>query len=182
MVRTMKLQTKDMDFVVRTRKEYDVFRRYLADCGFVSQKPGDGYEHCSLSQVFVKGDARMDLFLNKVCGKFTLSESMARRSEIYLETNNVMIHVCSLEDILLFKSMTDREGDLEDSENILKQKLLDWDSMMEEINAQIQSGEGVWITWITERMEILSDRGLNIPILTELTDLCDIYLSECFKK
>lgn len=180
MARSLKVQTKDIDLIVRTKFEYDVFESCLIDSGYVADKPGNGYEHFSISQVFIKGDVQIDLFLEKVCGKFMLSDKMAKRSEVIGVTNNIVLKVCALEDILLFKSMTDREGDLEDSQNILMQKILNWDTILDEIDIQIENGEEVWITWITERMELLSDRGLRIPILNRLVDLSNMYLEKRF--
>ena len=47
------------------------------------------------------------------------------------------------------------------------------------VKSQIRSsGNNVWITWIGERLEILEDRGLTIPMMKEVNRLCEEYLDE----
>lgn len=54
---------------------------------------------------------------------------------------------------------------------------VDWKVVMEEILVQIESGEEVWITWIAERLNLLSESmGVSIPILRRINRLADEYL------
>lgn len=44
--------------------------------------------------------------------------------------------------------------------------------MLSEMKYQIKNyGEDVWITWIGERLDLLEDQGLNIPIMREIDEL-----------
>lgn len=48
---------------------------------------------------------------------------------------------------------------------------------MEEIPVQIESGEEVWITWMAERLNLLSESmGVSISILRRINRLADEYL------
>lgn len=59
---------------------------------------------------------------------------------------------------------------------------VDWKVVMEEILVQIESGEEVWITWIAERLNLLSESmGVSIPILRRINRLADECL-ECWEK
>ena len=64
--------------------------------------------------------------------------------------------------------MTQREGDLEDCINIAKTKI-NWDHILEEIIFQVtNSKQDVWITWIGERLDLLEEKGLVIPIMKKI--------------
>ena len=55
--------------------------------------------------------------------------------------------------------------------------------VMEEILVQIESGEEVWITWIAERLNLLSESmGVSIPILRRINRLADEYLERWEKE
>jgi hypothetical protein len=86
--------------------------------------------------------------------------------------------LCSNEDIFVFKTFTEREGDLQDCIS-LAQRGLDWNAIVNEIQSQIHhSGEDVWITWIGERLDLLMEKGLNIPVIDQIDKLRDTYFEE----
>ncbi|MFH1916204.1 MAG: hypothetical protein ABIJ21_02985 [Nanoarchaeota archaeon] len=46
-------------------------------------------------------------------------------------------------------------------------------------NSQIRtSGNKVWITWIGERLDILEERGLNIPIMKDIDSLREKFFGD----
>ena len=71
MKRGMKAATKDIDIIVTGREEYLILQKALQEAGFKGQIPGRGYENMNLSQLFNKGDFRIDLFEKEVCGRFS---------------------------------------------------------------------------------------------------------------
>lgn len=167
--RGMKSATKDIDLVVSSRKEFMEVQRALDDMGFIPQVSGKEYSHMNLSQVYQRKDFRIDLFEKKVCRKFSLSEGMIWRAERIMALSKAAVYVCSNEDIFLFKTMTEREGDLADCISIASMQSPDWDIILEEVQSQIrQSGQDVWITWVGERLDILADRGVDIPIIGKI--------------
>ncbi len=175
--RGMKPATKDIDLVVSARKEFLDIQRAMEDMGFVPQVSGKGYSHMNLSQIYQRKDFRIDLFEKKVCGKFSLSEGMIRRAERIISLSKVTVYVCSNEDIFLFKTMTEREGDLADCISIASMQSPDWEVILKEVQSQIrQSGQDVWITWVGERLDILMDRGVDIPIISKIDKLRAKYL------
>ncbi|MFH1100614.1 MAG: hypothetical protein V1726_01060 [Methanobacteriota archaeon] len=78
----------------------------------------------------------------------------------------------------MFKTFTEREGDLQDCIS-LAQRGLDWNSIIGEIQAQIyHGGEDVWITWIGERLDLLIEKGLNIPVMNQIDALREKYFED----
>jgi hypothetical protein len=135
-----------------------------------------------LSQIFVKGDFRIDVFHRKVCKCFMLSNNMIKRAKLIQNEKYVSIYHCSLEDIFMFKSMTDREGDLADCQNIVR-KEPDWQAILSEMKHQIkESKKEIWITFIMERMDILEDRNIPIPIIEDIRKMSEQFYESLEKK
>ncbi len=178
-----KFFTKDMDLVVRTRREYDDVFGALVKIGFRSVRPGNGYGRMNLSSILEDDRGRrVDLFESRVCSKLRFSDNMAARSVMRFSAGNVNLNTCAPEDILIFKTITERPGDAVDCESILKGTRVHWDLVLEEIRDQIREGEEVWITWIADGMYALAERsGYDIPILDELIRMADSFLErwEC---
>ena len=119
----------------------------------------------------VRQDFRVDLFKETVCSRFSLSEGMKTRARLMLDLDHIKVYFCAHEDIFLFKTMTEREGDLQDCESLASIGL-DWPQLLPEIRHQIQHTEqDVWITWIGERLDLLEERGIHIPIMQEIDKL-----------
>lgn len=112
--RGMKAATKDIDLVVSTKQAFFEIENALHKIGFTSKIPGKEYSHMNLSQIFQRGDFRIDLFEREVCGRFSLSEHMMKRAEKAIGLDHITIYLCSSEDIFLFKTMTERDGDITD--------------------------------------------------------------------
>jgi len=103
---------------------------------------------------------------------------MILRAKLYKTYNHISIYFCSNEDIFVFKSLTDRDGDVIDCIN-LAQKKIDWKIILSEIKFQIKlSGNDVWVTWFEERLNLMEDKGLIIPIIKEIRKLSEKYYLE----
>ncbi|MDD4251332.1 MAG: hypothetical protein PHX27_04040 [Candidatus ainarchaeum sp.] len=184
MFHKLKSLTKDIDLVVRTKKEYETLSSALKKLGFNETTLTKGGKRLNVSSVLEKGDARIDLFKDKVCGKMVFSEKMVERSEKIFGGKKLSVFFSSIEDIFVFKSITDREGDKIDCEEIIKQKP-DWKIILEEIKEQSVRGEDVWITYINERLVEFEEKGYKIPIVKETEKLTNEFykkLKKNFKK
>lgn len=181
--RDLKPSTKDIDLVVNTQSEYNELIKVLKKLGFEDYSPMlGGYEHFNMGKQLKKGDVYIDIFLNKVCSKFSFSKGMIKRSEEIMTLNKIRIYLSSNEDVFSFKTMTTRPGDLDDCVS-LAQRGLDWDTIFVEIKSQIEiSGEDVWITWINERLIDLEEKGVNIPILDKTNELASVYMERLDEK
>ena len=175
----LKIRTKDIDIVVRTDKEYDAVLDAFASLGFRSDLPAGPYGRLSIPGILTRGDLRVDLFCRAVCGKFSLSDGMASRaSDEKLGLKRISLKVCSPNDIFLFKTMTERDGDEDDCSNIIRDVDLDWPMILDEAVKQSAKGKSVWITWIAARLEHFAEKNLSIPILDDIGRLADEYTEE----
>jgi hypothetical protein len=165
---------------VDSEAEFGMMQDALRKAGFKFTLPTEGYERLALSQILIRDDFRVDLFCKKVCGRFSLSENMKRRSgSDNIQTKNIELAVCSPEDIFLFKTMTDREGDLDDCSVIVKNKAdFEWAAILNEAQEQSKAGQAVWITRIANRLEEFADKEMDIPILGDMIGLADEYIAE----
>lgn len=178
----LKAATKDIDLVVETKKEFIEFQHSLQKRGLKPQIPGKEYSRMNLSQIFQRGDFRIDLFEKEVCGRFSLSKGMMERARKIIRLNHIEVYLCSNEDVFLFKTMTNREGDLTDCESIVA-AAVEWDIIFDELKSQINmSKQDVWITWVGERLDILEERGMTIPIMKDLNILRDKFFDDFEKR
>jgi len=178
----LKIGTKDVDIIVDSLLEFKIIERTLKEIGFDTKIPNLEYKNVDISQIFVREDYRINLFQKTVCKGFSLSEKMKKRAQTIRKSNNLSVSLCSTTDIFMFKTFTERDGDIDDCIS-LAEKGIDWGAMLQEINEQIKnSGQSVWITYIGERIEILGDRGLAIPIMNEINKLIDKFFNELEKK
>ena len=175
----LKPATKDIDLVVATEEEFVECGKALKKIGFETKLPDSDYHHFNLSQIFIRDDFRIDLFNKRVCRGFSLSSSMAKRALKEVSMANIALSLCSIEDIFLFKTMTEREGDLSDCIALARMGL-DWNAMIAELKHQV-SGNDIWITWVAERLEILQERGLIIPIMAEVAEMVEGYYNKLEK-
>jgi len=181
--RGLKAATKDIDIIVSTKREFLELQATLTKIGFISKIPGKEYSHMNLSQIFQREDFRIDLFEEEVCGKFSLTNEMKERSEKILDLSHISVYLCSNEDIFLFKTMTEREGDITDCITIATMQNPDWNIILEELKNQIsRSKQDVWITLVVERLDILEDKKVDIPIMNEINRLREEFFDNLEKK
>ena len=173
-----KAATKDIDLVVLGPEAYGAVRESLIGLGFESIRPGAGYSRMNLSDMLERADGfRIDLFDTRVCSKLRLSEGMASRATLRHISGRLRLFSCSGSDILVFKSITERDGDIDDCSRLIELNHVDWDVVLTEIVGQMEEGEDVWITWIDDRLHVLSESmGVRIPILGEMDRMADDYL------
>jgi len=178
----LKPATKDIDIVFYTKEEFIGFQKALEKLSFQPKIPGRKYTHMNINQIFQKGDFKIDLFEKEVCGRFSLTKDMMQRAKNIIDLNHLTVFLCSNEDIFLFKTMTEREGDLEDCISLAKRGIK-WEIILNELKNQIKkSRQDVWITWVGERLDILEEKGVNIPIMKEINQLRERYFKEYEKE
>jgi predicted nucleotidyltransferase len=176
----LKRATKDIDAVVNTKEEYGEILRVLKKLKFENKRPTKEYDKMNLSGIFIKEDYRIDLFHKKICKGFSLSEGMIKRARKVFGFERISVYLVSLEDVFLLKSMTEREGDIEDCMELMK-KITNWNDMFLELKEQTKENE-VWITWINERFILIERKGLKIPIAKEVEKLSKDYYKKLEEK
>lgn len=160
--------TKDIDIVFRDKREFDIFKEALIKLGFKTKCKPISHQRLNIFEMLERDDFRFDLFVNIVCEGFCLSAEMINRAlEIYRD-EMFGVFVCSMEDILIFKSLSpERPNDIEDSIDIIKRGV-DWNIVYDELLLQSQTCPNekkknlIW--YFIERMDDLGVRGIQVPI------------------
>lgn len=174
----LKPATKDVDIITIDENEYITFGNALKAIKFKPKDPTGVYKKLNLSSILERDDYRVDVFNQAVCKKFILSKEMQKRANSIISLKHLKVFLCSNEDIFIFKSFTEREGDLEDNISLIKQGIK-WDIILEELISQIKiSDQGIWITWVGERFDKLEEKGINIPIMKKINKLRDEYFNK----
>lgn len=145
----LKETTKDVDLVLTGEGGIDSFRSAVLDSGFIEVEivSVPGYEHINqyaifdevrgipLNQEFTPG-LRVELFLDQICGGFRFSGGMTSRCVRGEDRGLLKEYFCSIDDIFLFKSITERERDLGDM-NLLAERGVNWDIISDEFIDQV---------------------------------------------
>ncbi len=171
----IKDHTKDVDLVVTDDDTYNTLTKAILETGFEAKIPETIYGRLNLSNIFIKDSQRIDLFSGRVCGKLMLSDSMIRRAEPLGRFGKIDLYICSLEDILLFKCITDRLGDYNDCVKICISGIR-WDEFLEEAVSQSRGEKEIWITYVSERLTDIASEGFHIPILDSIQRMEEEYL------
>lgn len=154
----IKSSTKDIDIVFSDEKSAREFVRTAQKVGFnldIELPP----EYGEMKIMVVLKDAeerRIDVFVKTVLGGLTYSESMKGRAKTMKYGDKLTIHISSIEDIFLYKSITSRPRDLEDMETLARAGKLNWNHIEEEARAQPASWK--WVGRLYYRLGELEEK------------------------
>ncbi|MFB6209189.1 MAG: transcriptional regulator [Candidatus Nanohaloarchaea archaeon] len=174
-LRELKDSTKDLDIVVDSEQDFQSLSEALRSIGYSERSDlEDAYEELDPAVVFEKeGSPRYDIFLQAVAGKLELTESMKQRVDRSFNYGNLELHLISLSDIFLFKSITEREGDLEDAALIIRQTGIKWDDLLEETKRQDSLTGQLFSFAVLDTIDILKQReSIDPPIHQKLISYC----------
>lgn len=162
-LKRIKAVTKDIDLIVLTRREYDSLKEVLIDLGYDCREETfseDFYKTPII--VFFKEDKRIDVFIKDVSNQIELTKEMQERSREYTRFDNLVVKLVSNEDIFLFKSITDREKDVDDCYSLIGVGL-DWKVIREELHRQEK--KALWRFWVYEQLSRIKNKyGITTPI------------------
>jgi len=169
-----KNSTKDIDIVLTSEKQANILVKALKKIGFneVGEKEVQYGLLESTAMLERKNSPRIDLFVKKVCGILEFSKNMQKRSK-QIAKGKTEIFLASLEDIFLLKSISSRDSDLIDCENILQKHTLNWNTIYNEITGQEKNLSQTQELIILDHLEALENRlQIKIPITKKITILC----------
>lgn len=174
-LRGLKDSTKDIDLVVEDRETFLTLAESLRDLGY--EERGDlerAYDQLDPSIVLEKeGFPRWDIFVETVAGSLQLTDAMRERCDQSFEYGNLRVHLLSLTDISLFKSITEREGDLEDVALIAQRATVDWEEILEEIETQEALTGRFFSFAVLDTLDVLEDRyDIVAPVTDRLVSHC----------
>lgn len=169
----LKVATKDIDIILCTKKELLSLQAALSSIGYKDPNPitiTRPYTEMQTSLLIENSDGfRWDVFLNTVCGKLTLSQEMKNRANPLYKGSKLTIAIVSKEDLFLFKGITTRDADLDDT-RILAQSGLDWTIIAQECKSQSQKSGLCWEDAIYQTLKELKTKfSIESPIETSLS-------------
>jgi DNA-binding transcriptional ArsR family regulator len=174
-LRGLKDSTKDIDLAVENGQAFYAIAGSLQELGY--EERGDleaAYNQLDPSLVLEKdGFPRWDIFVETVAGQLQLTKAMIERCDHSFEYGTLRVHLLSLTDIFVFKSITEREGDLEDVALIAQQADLDWEGIFEEIKTQEDRTGRFFSFAVLDTLDILEERyDIVAPITDRLVSYC----------
>ncbi len=164
-----KTTTKDIDLVFETEEDMSAFIRAIEQLGYVEKSLQGIYDTKRLNSegkplMFTRGDERFDLFVKTVFGyelDFHLDSVVVR--EDFIGKSELIINVLSKEELILLKSITNREKDFEDIETILSlEKSIDWNYIVDRAIGQRKNN-----SWLLIDLEETLQRLRKIVFLKE---------------
>lgn len=170
----IKAATKDIDLVVKDKNDFEKIQKTLHELGFGPlARQETSYRKMEPSEIFVLfGKPRVDVFTRIVCNALTLSESMVDRS-IEKKYGSLSVNFVKPEDIILFKAITDRDGDLDDIAAIIRRESPDWKFFLSELGRQHDKSERLFCLDVLDTMELLEKmESIVIPVKQKLVNLC----------
>jgi predicted transcriptional regulator len=167
-IRGLKMATKDIDVVVEDAEALSLLRETLLPLGYeeltVDEQPEDD-RRINPSAILVRDPSpRFDIFVRRIADTLTLSETMKERSTPQ-NKDRLRMHVLSNEDLLLLKSVTGREGDIQDMTQLARAPGFNWRTVLEEMLAQEKDTDQQLCMMLLESVEALQMRtGIKAPI------------------
>jgi len=174
-LRGLKDSTKDVDIVVADGQAFFAIAESIQGLGYEERSDLEAaYNQLDPSIVLEKdGFPRWDIFVEAVAGQLQLTPAMIERCDRSFEYGNLRVHLLSLSDIFVFKSITEREGDLEDAALIARQADLDWESIFREIKTQEDRTGQFFSFAVLDTLDVLDERhDIVAPITDRLVSYC----------
>jgi predicted transcriptional regulator len=164
----LKVATKDIDIILTNPEDLNSLQSALVATGYKEPNPiviTRPYNEMQTSAILENKDGfRWDLFLNKVCGKLTFSADMQKRSTPLYQGKSLKVFIASKEDLFLFKGITTRNADLDDT-RILAQSGLDWETITQECKSQSQESGVCWEDALCQNLQELREKySIQSPI------------------
>lgn len=172
--RDLKDATKDIDVVVKDVEGLTRLEEALRQLDYEPVRDsGEEYEALGATVILENNDGcRVDIFNQQVVGKLIFSSGMRARSQQLVSRGNLIVRTASLEDMFLFKSVAGRAGDIDDM-NTLVQSGLDFDTVLDELQRQIELlDEELFVTYVNEALIDLADRfGVTTPLKEDVEEI-----------
>ena len=148
-IKGLKPRTKDIDIVVENEEDYNSIMDALTKLGYQPKGNVDfSTEDLRLYPSIIMehtNRSRIDLYTKKILRTLSLSSKMISRADL-ADFGNLCLGILKNEDVFLLKSVTSREGDIQDMAALVnmsyagdgqfRQTDFDWNIVWDEINEQ----------------------------------------------
>lgn len=168
----LKNATKDIDLIVRRKSELKQLWSVLRSAGYEPQgELAEEYDELEAAFILEKNHRRFDVFHEQVAGVLYLSEPMISRSRDLFTEDGLSVRMVSLNDIFLFKSVANREDDVDDMIRIAEGGIDD-DVIVEEVMIQLELlGSDDFLSSMKKKLDRLEDQGFEFDIHNEVQTL-----------
>ena len=168
--RNQKISTRDLDLVFENKNQALAFCGVLPELGFGKKGRLEiEYEEMKAEGIWEeKGGFRIDVFAGKVCGALELSEGVRERSGKLVVFGKLEVRTFSNEDVVLFKSVTDRDRDVDDIAAIVKTASLDWNGIKSEIREQTLHYPNLPTLMFNKSIDLKEKHEISPPIVSWL--------------
>ena len=182
-IKGLKTKTRDIDIIINTNDEFDALVKALTKLGY---EPKNNLEYSKedlrlFPSIIMNhiNKSRICLYTKKIQKTLSLSSNMISRADLS-NFHNLRLGILKNEDLFVLKSITSREGDIQDMALIVqlghvgddqyKQKDFDWDIVWDEIMNQEKIGlNQSFIEIIQNNLKWLHEYdGIIIPFRNKL--------------
>ena len=161
--------TKDVDIIFEDERSKSEFVSALKELGYSKTSLVTIYSEKhqkdkNKPEIYTKGDERFYIFVRNIF-LTKLSKAMTERTygrfDFIMKENTLSVMVLSKEDIILLKSVTNREKDFDDILNIIeKENNINWGLIVDEAIWQGNQGDKRIILDLEETMQRLKEKIL----------------------
>ncbi|HLC73381.1 hypothetical protein J4416_00450 [Candidatus Pacearchaeota archaeon] len=164
MLMSVKNSTLDMDIVFDKIEDRLEFYNVLKKLGAKESDVTLVYGLKSNTPLMLEfANCRFDMFMNKIVSSY-FSDPMKERAKQTHEFGKLIIKVADPNDILIMKSVTSREKDINDIIAIVNKSHVNWNILVSEAEEQVRLGNETAIIGLGEKLEKLSNRKIiSIP-------------------
>jgi len=175
-IKELKRSTKDVDIAVADDHVYQSLRKALTSLGYhelSAEEIAPVDRRLNPSGIFVNENyPRVDAFTYAICGKFMLTKEMFARAKV-IKFGNLILGVASNEDLLLLKSVTEREGDIQDMLTLARTPGFEWSVILGELLNQEEITGKRFCMDVLDSIEVVEERsGIKAPIHSRLERHC----------
>lgn len=134
----IKMMTKDIDIIVEDLDIYRKLRNALLKLGYIDIAKREWTiedKRSTPKTIMTKNNLRVDIFTSKV-SELKLTEKMKKRASKALVYERLVLKILAIEDVILLKSVTSRDRDIEDIALIARKMKVDWWKVYESLLEQ----------------------------------------------
>ena len=179
----LKQTTVDVDLVFSNVEDRVLFKETIHSLGFKNSSAEIVYgRRENTPEMAMLLDVRLDLFLFKILSSYFSKGMQQRAAQIHEFVDNLIVRVADPHDILIMKSVTSRDKDLDDIIAIVNNSRINWDLVVEEATEQVRLGNETAILGLGEKLEKLSNRKMIVVPKVILDRLWDLLSRQVKKK
>jgi predicted transcriptional regulator len=184
-IKGLKNSTKDCDLVVDEDTAIELLSKALKEIGYTSidekKLSKDDVRVGAVKKFTYSEKSDIEIFYKNIGNKLSLTNGMKQRS-VKLDLpglSRLKLFQVSNEDIFLLKTVTSREGDLDDMKKIIESGNFDWSIVYKELEDQFEESRNYFSIVLDSIDELIQRTGIRPPFYKKLlrkvidTNICN---------